>query len=120
MTPPRTYQTTTLPDGRTLAYAEYGDPDGRPLFFFHGFGGTHLGWGYLESNCDALNAGVRIISPDRPGTGRSTFMPNRQFTDWPADVTALADALGLDRFGVLGVSGGGPYALACAVAILNG
>ena len=65
--------------------------------------------------CDALN--VRVICPDRPGYGLSDHDPGRTLLGWPADVTTLADSLGLDRFGVVGVSGGGPYALACALAM---
>lgn len=61
--------------------------------------------------------GLRLIAPDRPGIGRSSFQPGRTFLDWPGDVLALADALGLGRFGILGVSGGGPFALACALKI---
>jgi pimeloyl-ACP methyl ester carboxylesterase len=57
---------------------------------------------------------VRLIAPDRPGLGRSSRQPGRGLADWPDDVRALADALGIDRFGAVGVSGGGPHALACA------
>ncbi len=58
-----------------------------------------------------------MISIDRPGYGLSDFKPGRTFLDWPADVTELAAALGIDRFGVAGISGGGPYAAVCASAI---
>jgi pimeloyl-ACP methyl ester carboxylesterase len=64
---------------------------------------------------DRLN--VRLIAPDRPGMGLSDFQPQRTFPDWPTDVSALADALHLDRFAVLGISGGSPYVAACALAI---
>jgi pimeloyl-ACP methyl ester carboxylesterase len=62
----------------------------------------------------AMAAGVRLIALDRPGMGLSDFQPGRTFVDWPADVIQLAEALELDRFAVLGISGGGPYAAACA------
>jgi pimeloyl-ACP methyl ester carboxylesterase len=58
-----------------------------------------------------------LIAADRPGYGLSTFQPQRRLVDWPQDIAQLADALELDHFGVLGVSGGGPYALACAHAL---
>lgn len=107
--------TVPLEDGRTLAYAEFGDPDGIPVFVFHGGVGSR-GFGLLFEAA-AHETGVRVITPDRPGYGRSDPDPDRTLLDWPADVAALADALDLDRFGVLGVSGGGPYAAACGYAL---
>lgn len=105
-------KTHRLADGRALGYAEYGDPKGRPVFFFHGFPGTrHLGRATDEP---ARERGLRMICPDRPGFGLSDLCPGRSMADWPEDVAQLADALQLERFGVLGVSGGGPYAAACA------
>ena len=59
-------------------------------------------------------SGVRLIAIDRPGMGLSAFQPRRSFVDWPDDVVEVAATLGLDRFAVLGISGGGPYAAACA------
>lgn len=61
--------------------------------------------------------GLRVIAPDRPGMGQSDFQPKRGFSDWPTDVTALVDVLGLDRFSILGNSGGGGYAAVCAAKI---
>jgi pimeloyl-ACP methyl ester carboxylesterase len=102
----------SLTDGRTLAWGEYGDPTGRALFFFHGTPGSRLGGAALD---DAARArGVRVIAPERPGYGRSDPKPGRTLLDWPDDVRALADSLGMQRFSVAGVSGGGPYAAACA------
>lgn len=104
-----------LPDGRRLAIAEYGDPTGTPIVYCHGFGGSRL---QVHPDHDiARRLGVRLIAPDRPGIGRSDPAAGRRVVDWPRDVAALADALGLDRFGVLGYSGGGAYALACAAAL---
>ena len=65
----------------------------------------------------AARLGVRLILPDRPGIGLSDFKPGRAILDWPADVLALADALNLPRFALMGLSGGGPYAAACAYKI---
>ena len=85
-------QTLHLADGRILSYAEYGDPTGKPLFFFHGGNDSRLEAAILDETAQTL--GVRILAPDRPGYGRSTFQPNRTFLDWPEDVAQLADALG--------------------------
>jgi pimeloyl-ACP methyl ester carboxylesterase len=108
-------QRITLRDGRTLGVAGYGDPGGRPLFYFHGFPASRLEAALTDAA--AARLGIRVIAPDRPGLGRSDFQPGRAIADWPADVAGLADALGLGRFAVLGVSGGAPYALACAAKI---
>ena len=61
--------------------------------------------------------GVRLISPDRPGMGLSTYQPGRRLVDWPADVAHLTEALGIERFAVMGWSAGGPYAAVCAARI---
>jgi len=105
-------QACTLPDGRTLSYAEYGDPNGYPLMFFHGYPSCRLEAWFLDPIVQ--RKGIRLIAPDRPGFGRSTFVHNRQLTDYPSDIRALADHMGLEKFAVLGGSGGGPYAVACA------
>lgn len=105
----------TLCDGRCLGWAEYGDPQGGPLLYFHGFPASRLEAALTDEA--AARLGIRVIAPDRPGIGLSDFQPGRAIGDWPADVAELADALGLGRFAVLGVSGGGPYALACAANI---
>jgi pimeloyl-ACP methyl ester carboxylesterase len=101
-----------LPDGRALGFAQFGAPDGKPLFFFHGLGASRLSRHPDESIAAAL--GVRLITVDRPGIGLSTPLPGRALLDWPDDVAALADGLGIEQFAVLGWSGGGAYALACA------
>lgn len=105
-----------LPDGRRLAYATAGDPDGAPVLLFHGVPGSRLVG--LEALAAAPGAaGVLLVAVDRPGIGGSDRLPGRTLLDWPSDVAALADALGWDRFSVLGGSGGGPYALACALTM---
>jgi pimeloyl-ACP methyl ester carboxylesterase len=105
-------QTLRLRDGRTLGYAEYGASDGKPVFVFHGSPGTRLQ--VRVAHRPALALGIRIIAPDRPGLGLSSRKPGREIADWPDDVRELADGLGLARFAVIGISGGGPYAAACA------
>src|SRR3990172_1314809 len=102
-----------LPDGRKLAYAEFGPPDGHPVLYFHGAPSSRLEPLFL-GDAELVRLGLRVIAPDRPGMGGSDFQPGRGFSHWPADVVALADALGLGKFGVFGVSGGGGYVSACA------
>ena len=105
----------TLPDGRALGYCEYGTPRGEPVIYCHGYPASRLQAALAHPVASRL--GLRIVSADRPGFGLSDPQPGRTLLDWPKDVEALADALGLERFAVLGVSGGGPYALACAYAL---
>lgn len=107
----------TLGDGRTLAFDEYGDPGGRPLLYFHGWPSSRLEAAVIEAA--AQRQGVRVVAPDRPGFGLSTFRPHRRLTDWPGDVIELADALHLEEFDVLGWSGGGPYVAVCAWKIAD-
>jgi pimeloyl-ACP methyl ester carboxylesterase len=112
MSPPRLDEVINLPDGRRLAYAEYGDANGKPVFLFHGLPGSRLSWRLLPG--DPIPAGLRIVAPDRPGYGRSDPKPHRTLLDWADDVAQLAEALGIAEFAIVGVSGGGPGALACA------
>jgi pimeloyl-ACP methyl ester carboxylesterase len=107
-----TDRTIRLRDGRRLGYTEWGDPGGRPLLYFHGWPGARVE-GRLGGEA-ARARGVRLIALDRPGMGLSDYQPRRTLVDWPDDVAQVAAALGLDRFAVLGISGGGPYAAACA------
>lgn len=112
MTLPRIDTFVQLSDKRRLAYAEYGDSNGAPVFLFHGLPGSLLSWGLIPNN--PFPPGLRIIAPDRPGYGQSDPKPHRTLLDWANDITELADALKIERFAVVGVSGGGPGALACA------
>lgn len=98
-----------------MGYAQYGDPKGRPLFSFHGWPGSRLHGRHFEK--DAKNLKIRIIAPDRPGYGLSDFQPNRTLLDFPDDIAELADKLNFQKFAVLGISGGGPYAAVCAYKI---
>jgi pimeloyl-ACP methyl ester carboxylesterase len=104
-----------LSDGRLLTYAEYGKATGKPVVFFHGLPGSRIEGALLESQAHVN--GLRVIAPDRPGMGGSDFQRDRVLLDWPNDVAELADCLDVERFGVLGVSGGGPYVVACAHSI---
>ncbi len=101
-------ETIPLPDGRQLAWTDSGDPNGRPIFYFHGGPGSRI-----EAQLyDAANKelGIRMIALDRPGYGRSDFQPGRSYLDWADDVQAVADQLAIERFAVIGFSSGGPYA----------
>ncbi len=100
-----------LPDGRGIAVEEYGDPAGPVVLYFHGWPACRLEAGLIP------DLSARLLSFDRPGYGRSTPQPGRTLLDWPRDVAYVADRLGLDRFHVVGLSGGGPYAAACAHAM---
>jgi pimeloyl-ACP methyl ester carboxylesterase len=107
--------TVMLPDGRHLRVLECGDPAGKPMLYFHGFPGSRLE--VLFADQAAKQAGIRLVGVDRPGYGRSSRRFFRKLTDWSEDVRRLAGKLGFERFDVLGVSGGGPYAAACAASL---
>ncbi len=107
-------QTIKLQDGRKLGFAEYGNPEGTPVMFFHGGMSCRLGAEGLAEKGQELGQSVRIVAPDRPGIGLSDYQPERTLLDWPDDVVQLADTLGLGQFAVMGVSAGGPHAIACA------
>lgn len=101
-------------DGRELSFCEWGPPDGAPVFVLHGTPGSrylrHVGGEYERQS-------VRAITYDRPGYGRSTRLPGRTVAQSAADIATIADHLGLRRFAVVGISGGGPSALAAAAAM---
>jgi pimeloyl-ACP methyl ester carboxylesterase len=103
--------TVHLPDGRAIAVEEYGDPAGPAVLYFHGWPASRLEAGLIP---DLL---VRLLAFDRPGYGRSSPQPGRTLLDWPRDVADVADRLGLSTFHVVGLSGGAPYAAACAYAL---
>jgi pimeloyl-ACP methyl ester carboxylesterase len=101
-----------LADGRDLAWIEYGVGDGAPVLAFHGSPGTRGHFAYVSDV--AARKGVRLIALDRPGYGHSTYHRARSFESWARDVGELADHLGVDSFGVIGHSSGGPNAAVCA------
>ena len=104
-----------MPDGRVVAVAEWGDPAGLPVISLHGTPGSRITYG-REPGIYA-RFGIRRITFDRPGYGESTRQPGRSIADNVPDIAAIADALGIDRFAVIGGSGGGPHALACAALL---
>jgi pimeloyl-ACP methyl ester carboxylesterase len=90
--------------------------DGTPLLYFHGVPGSRLDFDQPVYRAALDESGVRLIGIDHPGFGRSTHRARRRYRDWPNDVLAVTDELGIDRFGILAYSTGGPYAVACALA----
>lgn len=112
----RASQRITLRDGRQLGFAEYGKPDGIPLMIFHGTPGSRL-FPRLDQAEWVQQLGFRVLTPERPGCGISDPAPGHTISDWADDVEQLADQLGLERFHVAGGSGGGPFALACALRL---
>lgn len=100
---------------KLLAFSQYGDPKGKPLFYFHGWPASRLSAEIYDKLAKKLH--IRIISPDRPGFGLSDYQENRTLLNWPDDVVALASHLKIKKFAVIGVSGGGPYAVVCAYKI---
>jgi pimeloyl-ACP methyl ester carboxylesterase len=108
---------TTLRDGRRLAYSEYGDPKGMPVIYCHGFPGSRLEALLIDQQACEYN--LRVIAPDRNGLGLSDPKPGRRLLDWALDVEALVDIMGIDRFFLIGISGGGPYAIACAYRLAD-
>jgi pimeloyl-ACP methyl ester carboxylesterase len=106
----------TTPDGRTLAVAEWGDPNGKPVITFHGTPGSRIGYWTPEPQIWA-RFGLRRFSFDRPGYGESTRLPGRSVADVVQDVVTIANAFGLKRFSVSGGSGGGPHVLATAALL---
>lgn len=105
----------TLPRGRRLAYAQFGDPTGLPTVLLHGLPGSRIQ--RHPDDSIAARLGLRVLMPDRPGCGLSDPDPKRRIGDWPADLVAMLDALGIEQFALGAWSGGAPYACAAATAM---
>lgn len=103
------------PDKRTLSVECCGAPSGMPVFLMHGTPGSRSGPRPRPSVLYRL--GIRLICYDRPGYGGSDPFPGRSVADAAGDAATIADFLGIKRFGVVGRSGGGPHALACAALL---
>ncbi|KAH7351404.1 alpha/beta hydrolase [Pyrenochaeta sp. MPI-SDFR-AT-0127] len=110
-----TSATFALPDGRKLGYAEYGAPTGKAILYQHGLPGSRLE--AAQHHDLGVELGLRIIAVDRPGYGWSSPHPGWKLLDWPKDLELLAEHLKLESYSVLGASGGGPAAFACAYAM---
>ncbi len=111
----RTSRVLRLADGRRIGYAEFGDPHGAAVLAIHGTPGSRLMFALTDHGARVRK--LRIIAPERPGYGLSDFRRRESLAQAAEDVTAVADALGLDRFALIGVSGGGPFAVAAAAAM---
>lgn len=101
-----------LDPGVVLAFEEYGDPNGIPVLFYHGWPSSRTMARLADE--PARELGVRIISPDRPGIGGSTLRLDRTLSDWPPIAERLLDHLGIQEFRILAISGGAPYGYATA------
>jgi pimeloyl-ACP methyl ester carboxylesterase len=108
-------ETIETADGRTLAFAQWGDPHGDPIFNIHGTPGCRLNRHPTEAKIAEL--GVRLITYDRPGYGQSSRHHGRSVNDCVSDILAIINSLAIDRFAVTGGSGGGPHSLAVAAAL---
>ena len=102
----------TMPDGRTVGFADYGTPGQIPVLWCHGGPGCRFEPGYVAA--DAARAGLRLVGIDRPGYGQATPWPGRTIGGWVPDALAVADRLGIEKFVAVGCSTGGAYALALA------
>ena len=115
---PRLEGTVLLRDGRSIGFAEYGTPDGAPIFWFPGTpGGRRQIPPRAREAAEQRN--VRLIAVERPGLGASTPHLYKSLLGWADDVEEIADRFGLDRFGLVGLSGGGAYVLACAYRLVE-
>ena len=111
----RTSRTVRLADGRRIGYAEYGDPQGASVLAIHGTPGSRFMFALTDKA--ARERGLRIFAPERPGYGLSDFRRKDGLVEAAVDLRWLADAVGLRRFALIGVSGGGPYAVAAAASM---
>ena len=108
----RIHQSMILSSGHRIGFAEFGDPEGIVVFYCHGFPSSRLEGRLYDAA--AVSSSVRLIVADRPGYGFSDPKPLSSIVDWADELAEFADHLAIDKFHILGVSGGGPYALACA------
>jgi pimeloyl-ACP methyl ester carboxylesterase len=110
---PRLEGVVTLRDGRRIGFAEFGPAEGRVVLWFHGTPGARRQVPPAVRDA-AIERGVRVLALERPGVGASTAHSYSSILDWTGDVEEVLDQLGIERVGVIGLSGGGPYVLACA------
>jgi len=108
--------TINLDERRTVTYALYGSPEGRRwAIYLHGFPGSRIEGALLDAA--ATQRGVTVVAPDRPGFGSTDGYAHRRVGDWAGDIRCLCKSLGIEQTAIIGVSGGGPYALACAAGV---
>lgn len=116
VTRPQLEGSVAVRGGRRLSFAEYGPIHGPAIVWMHGTPGARRQIP-LEARQVAEDRGIRIIGVDRPGIGSSTPHVYDDVLDWTGDLEILADTLGVDTMRVIGLSGGGPYALAAGAAL---
>lgn len=104
-----------LQDGRKIGFVECGDPTGYPILYFHGFPGSRLEINRFQNV--AISNKFRLIGVDRPGMGLSSINPKGSILSWATDIEILTNTLGIDKFSIVGHSGGGPFIAACVYAI---
>src|SRR5438128_9268224 len=104
-----------LEGAEVIALEEYGNANGEPVIFCHGWPSSRIMARLTDE--PARDLGIRIISPDRPGISGSSLQPDRKLTDWPRSVERIADHLDIGEFRMLAISGGAPYAYATAAAL---
>ncbi|MEO8440106.1 MAG: alpha/beta hydrolase [Spartobacteria bacterium] len=112
---PSSFEKIELRKGGVVAVSEYGATTGTPVFFCHGWPSSRTMAELTDVAARELD--IRIISPDRPGIRNSSLQPERKLLDWPPLLAELADAMGIDEFRLLGISGGAPYTFAAAWAL---
>ena len=115
-TPPNQIGTTRLPDGRDMGWAEFGDPEGDAVFWFHGTPGARSQIPH-DLHDHAIERRLRVIGVERPGTGHSSPHRYERVVDFTPDLEAVADDLSVERFAAVGLSGGGPFVLATAARL---
>src|SRR5690348_11250073 len=111
--PPRMEGTVQIADGRHVGYAEYGPPGGTPVLWFHGSPGARRQIP-PAARIAANEMNVRLVSVERPGVGASTRYLHRSIAGYADDIADFTARIGIERFAVVALSGGGPYALGCA------
>lgn len=108
-------KTLKLHDGRFIGYAEYGDSQGKPIFYFHGFPGSRLEASHFHET--AIANQYRLIGIDRPGMGMSSIHKGGSIISWATDLAECAHILKIEQFSIIGHSGGAPFVAACAYKI---
>ena len=107
--------TVTVLNGRVLAYTDLGASDGPLVIHCHGAPSSRFELTYFDQAF--ADVGMRMVTIDRPGYGGSSSQPGRRLENWPTDVAAVADALGVQRFAITGLSSGGAYVIASAALL---
>lgn len=106
-----------LENGKTISYSVYGNENGLPILMCHGVNGTRMQAMKFADTANELN--LKLITPDRPGYGESTAVEKRDYLEWADEISEFLDILGIEKLGILGISAGANYALACVYKYPN-